>query len=177
VVNVAEMQVEHLGALMERDLGSPVRYYGDLHHILVDPPVEYTHPLVRYLTPADAPLLEVAPRAIQGAGFGGPAAMLAEGIVAGAVDGERLVAIANTGAITDRYADVGVATLEPYRKQGISTAAAYLVCRAVQETGRTPVWSCGEDNWASRRVAEKVGFKRMGQRVYIIPIDERNSDK
>src|SRR5438067_853764 len=120
-------------------------------------PVAHTHPLVRYLTPADGPLLEVAPRAIQGAGFGGPEAMLAEGIVAGAVDGERTVAIAHTGAITDLYADVGVATLDPYRRQGISTAAS-LVCRAIQESGRTPVWNCGEENRASRRVARKVGF-------------------
>ena len=168
VVNVTETQAGPLGALMDRDLGRRVRYYGDLHHTLVEPPGEYTHPLVRYLTPADAPLLEAAPRAIQGAGFGGPAAMLAEGIVAGAVDSERLVAIAHTSAITDRYADVGVATLAPYRGQGISTAAATLVCRAIQETGRTPVWSCGEDNWASQRVAQKVGFMPIGRRMYVI---------
>jgi RimJ/RimL family protein N-acetyltransferase len=174
VVNVAEALARPLGTLMERDLGRRVRYYGDVYHTLSEPPTEHAHPLVRRLTPVDTPLLEAAPSAIQGAGFGGPAGLLREGIVAGAVDGNRLVGIAHTSAITERYADVGVATLEPYRGQGISTAAASLVCRAIQETGRTPVWSCGEDNRASLRVAEKVGFRQIGRRLYVIPAQEKS---
>lgn len=176
VVNVAEVQTTPLGALMERDLGRRVRYYGDTHHILTGPLASHTYPLVRYLTPADAGLLEAAPQSIQGAGFGGPEALLREGVVAGAVDDGCLVAIAHTSAITDHYADVGVATLPAYRGRGISAAAASLVCRAIQETGRTPVWSCGEDNRASLRVAEKVGFIPIGRRVYVIPTGERIAD-
>jgi RimJ/RimL family protein N-acetyltransferase len=168
-VNVGEELATPLGALMERDIGHPVRYYGDLYHTLNSSPPDYRHPLVRSLSTADAALVEAAPRAIQGAGFGAPEAMLREGIVAGAVDGGRLVAIAHTGAITERYSDIGVATLEPYRGQGISTAAAALVCEALREWGRTPVWSCGEGNEASRRVAEKLGFVLTGRRVYLIP--------
>src|SRR2546428_793631 len=81
-----------------------------------------------------------------------------EGVAAGAVVDRRLVAIAITSARTARHADVGVATLAPWRRRGLATAAASLVTRAVQAAGQTPVWSCGEDNLASLRVARKLGF-------------------
>ena len=93
--------------------------------------------------------------------------MLAEGIVAGAVLSGGLVAIASTSAITDRHADIGVSTLEPWRGRGLATAAASAVACGLQETGRTPVWSAGEDNHASLRVAAKVGFRGTARRVYI----------
>jgi RimJ/RimL family protein N-acetyltransferase len=172
VVNVDESIAPALGANMERDLGRPVRYYGDIHHTLTEPPRMHTHPLVRRLTIDDVHLIEQAPPLLQqGRGFGGPEGLLREGNVAGAIDGNRLVAIAHTSAMTERYADIGVATLEPYRAQGISAAAAALVCTDVQASGHTPVWSCGEDNWASLRVAEKIEFTKIGRRVYIIPGD------
>jgi hypothetical protein len=34
--------------------------------------------------------------------------------------------------------------------------------------GRTPVWSCGEQNLVSLRVAKKVGFAENCRRVYLI---------
>jgi RimJ/RimL family protein N-acetyltransferase len=170
VVNVGEAPARALGVAMERDLRRRVRYYGDEHFILTEPPKEYPHPLVRLLTIEDVRLIEEAPPLLQqGRGFGGPDGLLREGIVAGAVDAGKLVGIAHTSAMTEKYADVGVATLEPYRRQGISAAAASLVCRGIQEIGRSPVWSCGEDNWASLQVAEKVGFTPIGRRVYVIP--------
>jgi RimJ/RimL family protein N-acetyltransferase len=173
VVNVDETVAPSLGAVMERETGHPVRYYGDIHHTLTKPPRVHSHLLVRRLTIEDVALIEEAPPFLQqGRGFGGPAGLLREGIVAGAIDGGRLAGIAHTSSMTDLYADIGVATLEEYRNQGISAAAASLVCAAVQATGRTPVWSCGEDNWASLRVAEKVGFGPIGRRVYVIPEDD-----
>lgn len=46
---------------------------------------------------------------------------------------------------------------------------AAIVCRWVQDSGRVPVWSCGEDNLASLRVAQKLGFREVSRRVYLIP--------
>jgi len=173
VINVDEDVAPALGAVMERELGRPMLFYGDIHHILTEPPRVYTHPLVRRLTVEDVALIEEAPPLLQqGRGFGGPEGLLREGIVAGAVEGGRLAGIAHTSSMTERYADIGVATLEPFRKQGISAAAASLVCAAVQEARRTPVWSCGEDNRASLRVAEKIGFTGIAKRVYVIPGEE-----
>jgi predicted GNAT family acetyltransferase len=80
----------------------------------------------------------------------------------------RVVAIAQNYAFSDQYGDVGVSTLPDFRGQGLATAAAALVARELQQNGRIPVWSCGEDNYASLRVAEKLGFKYDSQRTYII---------
>ncbi len=96
--------------------------------------------------------------------------MLTRGVVAGGVVDGKLIAIAHTSARSREYADIGVSTLEAWRNQGISTAAACLVARKVQDVGQIPAWSCGEDNTASLRVAEKVGFREVLRRTYVIPV-------
>ena len=101
--------------------------------------------------------------------------VLREGFVAGAVVDNRLVSVAHTNAITERYADIGVFTHQDYRNRGYSTAAASLVARAIQGSGRMPVWSCGEDNLASLRVAAKVGFTEVSRRTYVIPFNRVQS--
>ena len=51
--------------------------------------------------------------------------------------------------------------------QAFATAAAALVCAAIQAGGRTPVWGTSADNPASQRVAAKLGFREVAQRVYL----------
>lgn len=157
-----------LGQLIVAETGRRVRYYGDIYYTLTVPATHFHGAAVRLLTVADMPLLDAAPREIQGAGFGETRALLEEGVVAGAIVDGALVTIAHTSALTTRHADIGVATLEGWRGRGFASAAAALVAGHVQATGRTPVWSTGEDNVASRRVAEKLGFVEVGQRVYVI---------
>lgn len=168
-VNASERCAGALGPLMERALGRPVRRLHDMCYALRRPPTAVSHPAVRLLGPADLALLDAAPEAVRGAGFGGVAALLGEGIVACALIDGRVVAIAHTSALTERHADIGAGTLLPWRGQGLATAAASLVAAQVRRSGRTPVWSTGEDNRASRRVAEKIGFEPVAQRVYCIP--------
>ncbi|MEJ2748968.1 MAG: GNAT family N-acetyltransferase, partial [Anaerolineae bacterium] len=80
----------------------------------------------------------------------------------------RIIAIAQNYAFSDRYGDVGVATLPEFREQGLATTTAALVAQDLQRNGRIPVWSCGEDNLASLHVAQKLGFVYESQRTYII---------
>ena len=157
-----------LGPLIAAQTGRSVRYYGDLFSTLTTPAVPFHNDAVRLLAASDLPLLEAAPRELQGGGFGGPRALLDEGIVAGAIVDGVLVAIAHTSALTPRHADIGVATLEGWRLAGFSTAAASLVAQRLQAMGRTPVWSTGEDNLASQRVAQKLGFAEVARRTYVI---------
>lgn len=158
-----------LRRLVEAELGVPARLYGDVHHVLERPVAVFEHTWVRRLTVDDLPLIAAAPTEVRGSNWGSARAMVEEGCAAGAVVDGRLVAIAMIGALTARHADVAVATLEPYRGRGLSTAAASLVGRWAQENGRTPVWSTGEDNRASLRVARKLGFVEVSRRQYVIP--------
>jgi hypothetical protein len=167
-VDVAPTCAPALGRLIEERMGVAVRYYADLHHALRKP-VEFRHdPAVRRLTPADVSLLESAPAGVRAEGFGTAYAMLAEGVVAAAIVADRIVGIAFTSARSHDYADVAVSTLEPWRNRGFAAAAAGLVAHDIQEAGQIPVWSTGEDNWASLRVAEKLGFSRECELTYVI---------
>ena len=168
-VNVAEGCARPLGALLERDMGRTVRYYGDVYHVPVGAIAGVGHGRVRHLGPDDAELLEASVPGLRGSGWGGIRGLLEGGIAAGVPVGDRLVAIAYTSARTSGYADVAVSTLEGWRGRGLATAAASMVAARVQRDGQTPVWSCGEDNTASLRVARRLGFEPRSRRVYVIP--------
>ena len=168
-INVNTICAEPLGRLIEADTHTPVHYYGDVYHALLKPVHRYPNAAVRLLTPEDVPLLVTAPPEVQGNGYETHQAMVMDGIAAGAIVNNNIVAIAHTYAETDLHTDIGVSTLEQWRKKGFATAAASLVAQEIQVAGKVPVWSCGEDNFASLRVAEKLGFTEIARRTYVIP--------
>ena len=94
--------------------------------------------------------------------------LLQDGAVAGAVIDGELVAVASTWAVSERYRRPGGRNCGPWRGQGMATACAGLVAAGIQRSGRVPVWSTGEDNVASLRVARKLGFGEVGRRTYVI---------
>ena len=169
-INVDSSCAASLGKLIEADRRTPVRYYGDVCHALLEPVHCYSNEAVRLLTLEDAVRLAAAPTEVQGNGYKTHEAMLTDGIAAGAVVDGNIVAIAHTYAETDLHADIGVSTLEAWREKGFATAAASLVAQEIQAKGKVPAWSCGEDNAASLRVAQKLGFTEVGRRTYVIPI-------
>lgn len=169
-IGVNRQCAKPLGDLIERSNGVKVRYYGDVYHSLTRPVRLFTSEYVRELTTQDRNLIASAPIEIQGSGYEDMKTMLSEGIVAGAVDADQLVSIAHTSGVTDLHGEIGVGTLEPWRKRGLCSAAASIVSNRLQKQGRVPVWSTGEDNFASLRVAEKLGFREASRRTYVIPI-------
>ncbi|MXY44212.1 MAG: GNAT family N-acetyltransferase [Dehalococcoidia bacterium] len=175
VVDVSPSVAPKLGAVIRASTGSKVAYYGDVYHTLTRPAVGHFHPHVRFLGVDDRALFDGVPDDLKPGMRGDVEIVLREGFVAGAVVDDRLVSVAHTNAITDRYADIGVFTHEDHRNRGYSTAAASIVASAIQKSGRTPVWSCGEDNLASLRVAAKVGFTEVSRRTYVIPFNRVQS--
>ena len=169
-VNVDASCAAALGTLIETDRRTSIRYYGDVCHALLEPVRCYTNETVRILILSDVDRLAQAPAEVRGNGYRTHTAMLTEGIAAGAVVDDKIVAIAHTYAETDLHTDIGVSTLKAWRGNGFSTAAASLVAQEIQAKGKVPAWSCGEDNFASLRVAEKLGFTEVGRRTYVIPI-------
>lgn len=169
-INVDAACAKPLGTLIETDTGTSVRYYGDVYHALLEPAHTYLNEIVRLLTLEDVERLARAPIEVQGNGYKTHEAMVTDGIAAGAVVDGNIVAIAHTYAETDLHADIGVSTIETWRERGFATAAASLVAQKIQAKGKVPAWSCGADNTASLRVAQKLGFTEVARRVYVIPL-------
>jgi len=157
-----------LGAIITRETGRPVRYYGDVYHTLTRPVADCRDEHVRLLTVDDLALLKPFVHNEQGCGYRDLQTLLTEGITACAIVDGRVVAIAHTSARSDAYADIGVRTEEPFRRRGFSSACASLVAREIQKAGQVPTWSTGEDNHASLRVAAKLGFSEIARTTYVI---------
>jgi len=170
-VDVSTQSARSLGDIIQRERGRPVRYYGDVYHALSQPAAALPNPSVRRLTLNDLHLFGPAPPELRINGFGGMPRLLEGGFAAGAVVDGRLVAMAHTYAVSERHAEIGVFTTAEWRRRGFATAAAAIVAKCTQETGRTPVWSAGETNAASLRVAAKVGFREVSRRTYVIPAE------
>lgn len=164
-LNVAQGDAAVMARLMGEQLQRPLRHKDDVYHTLTGPVSAVSHPDVRCLTSGDVPLLAAAPALIRGPD---PARLLQERFAAGAIVDGAVVAIAQNYAISPKFGDVGVATLPEFRERGYAAAGAALVAKWLVENGRTPVWSCGADNGASLRVAQKVGFAEVSRRVYLI---------
>ena len=166
VVDVSPTVAPRLGAIIREATGRRAWYYDDVYHAMTRPAPIFDVPAVREFTRSDVDLLQAA--GVDSANFrGGLPALIEQGAIAGAVVDGRIVSTAQTAAITESYADIGVATDEQWRGRGFATAAASIVARRIQETGRTPVWSCGEDNLASLRVAQKLGFEEISRLTYV----------
>jgi hypothetical protein len=167
-IEVATPIAPAVSALLSAKLGRDTRLHDDLHYALHAPVPAFPHPAVRLLGPDDEALLAAAHPSLCPASQDEVARLLRESVCACAIVDGQVVARADSGAWSARYADIGVVTLEPYRQRGYSTAAAALVAAEIQRQGRTPVWSTGEDNWASQRVARKLGFVDVGRLTYVI---------
>ncbi|MFN8465163.1 MAG: GNAT family N-acetyltransferase [Caldilineaceae bacterium] len=104
--------------------------------------------------------------------WGGARGLAASGYGWGAfVDGE-LAAVACTFYLGRSYEDIGVVTLDTYRRRGLSTACTVGLCCDVRARGHQPLWETSPDNTASLRVAEKLGFQVDRQDVsYVIGVD------
>ena len=59
---------------------------------------------------------------------------------------------------TERWWDVSIDTLEPYRGRGFGACAARAMIRHMRAGGRAPVWGALDTNAASRALAAKLGF-------------------
>jgi len=160
--------------LMRSYTGGQVRFIHDLSFRLDCPAKRFTDPSARLLTPRDSALLAAAPAEVAGSGYRDAGELLTQGIAAAAIVDEGIVSIAYTAARSEKYADIGVHTLEPFRRRGLARAAASLVAARVQEQGQTPVWSTGDFNMASLSIARQLGFTETSRRTYVVTVKVQN---
>ncbi len=171
--NVDPGHAKTLGQHIAAKTGCSVKYYVEIHQALSEPTRPYSNEVVRLLTLADEELLAKVPAGIQGNSFQTPQKILTTGPVAAAIVDDGIVSIAHTYAYTDLHGGISVSTLEEWRGKGYATSTASLVAQQIQAMGKVPVWSCGEENAASLRTAEKLGFVEVSRRIYIVPISSQ----
>jgi predicted GNAT family acetyltransferase len=156
-----------VAAALARMSGREVARYGDLYFEQREAHPVVPHPWVRAMTMADAPLLAAAERDVRPEKPEHAERLLREGVCVAAVTDGRIVAQTHSYYITPRHADIGAATTAAFRRQGLGTACGSLLCARLHAIGRIPIWSTGKDNLASQRVATKLGFQRVAERVYL----------
>lgn len=117
-------------------------------------------PLLRRLEAGDtAQLRNLSPESSWiGKTWGGPEGLAASGLAWGAFSGGRLVSVACTFFVGDRYEEIGVVTEPEFRGRGLSVACSGALCLDIQKRGHYSSWTTSTDNTASLRVAEKLGF-------------------
>lgn len=120
-------------------------------------PAGYT---VRRLTDKDAPALAMLTAENQWVSktWRTPADLVTGGHAWGAFAEQRLVSVACIFFLGDEYEEIGIVTEAEFRGRGLAAACAAGLCADIQARGHIPSWTTATNNWASRRVAEKLGF-------------------
>ena len=86
--------------------------------------------------------------------------------------GEQPAAFCYAGSVTERWWDISIDTLEPYRRQGYGAQCVAHVIQHMTEQGRMPVWGALESNTASARLAAKLGFNPVDTIIVFSPAEE-----
>ncbi len=159
---------QRIAELMRAHTGQRVGFIDDISFVLDQPVAAFTHPSVRLLTLDDPDLLSAAPPAVAGSGYRDTGEFLSQAIAAAAIVDGAIASLAFTAARSERYADIGVHTLAPFRRRGFARTAASLVAARVQEEGQLPVWSTGHFNTASLNLARDLGFVEVLRRTYVV---------
>ncbi len=170
IINVDPANAVTLGQRISAKTGVPVNYHVEIHQALLEPTRSYPNEVIRLLTSADEALLANAPEGIgiQGNSYQTPQWTITTGPIAGAIVNDSIVSIARTYAQTDLHGGISIFTLEEWRGKGYATSAASLVAEQLQAMGKVPIWYCGEENGASLRTAQKLGFVEISRRIDIV---------
>jgi len=168
-IEVPNECAKELGEIITSETGRKVRYYGDVYHALLKPANRFENEFVRQITLDDLDLLKSSQEDFRRSCFDTSERLLTEGFAACAIVSGEIVGVAHTSARGVKHSDIGVFVAEGYRERGFATASASIVAQKVQEDRQIPVWSAGETNFASLRVAQKLGFAKLSTMTYVIP--------
>jgi len=86
-----------------------------------------------------------------------------QSLIAATFVDQQPVSFCYAGAITESLWDISIDTLPEHRRKGYATLCVAHMIRHMQAKGKHPVWQAVEENPASWRLAQKLGF---------VPVDE-----
>ena len=76
------------------------------------------------------------------------------------LDGDKVIAVAFSAAVSSEEVDIGVETDENYRHHGLAKIVADRMCREIISQGKKPVWAHAIANEGSKYTALGVGFTK-----------------
>jgi RimJ/RimL family protein N-acetyltransferase len=79
------------------------------------------------------------------------------------------VSFCYAGAVTESLWDISIDTLPEYRRRGYAALCVAHMIRHMQAQGKQPVWGALEENPASWRLAQKLGFAPVDDIVLFEP--------
>lgn len=85
-------------------------------------------------------------------------------------DGGRIVSVADAPGMpymADETQEIGVATRLECRRRGFALDACAAAAKRHVANGKCPIWSAAWDNFASHRLAERVGFEKFADAVML----------
>lgn len=145
-----------------------IKYEKEIYFTLKQPIINLPTNNTQLLTSNDLPLLKNIHSQLQNAGVTSSyQEMLSNGMIAGTVIHNQLVSIAYATHVTEKYADVGIFTIPEYRNKGYSILVTTFLIQKLQAKNLIPVWSTDENNSASLKVAQKLGFTEIYTKTYI----------
>ncbi|GIN74693.1 acetyltransferase [Bacillus sp. J14TS2] len=75
---------------------------------------------------------------------------------------DEFVSVCNTFYIGGKFIAPDIITLNEYRGRGLATIVCSYFIKRSKELGLTPYWDCDAGNEASNRLAQKLGFRKVG---------------
>lgn len=82
-----------------------------------------------------------------------------------AVINDEVMGMCYTGFVTDEMKAIGIETVGKYRRNKVGYNLALKCIDEIVEEGKTPYWECMDENTASKRLAEKLGFTKLGEYI------------
>jgi RimJ/RimL family protein N-acetyltransferase len=79
------------------------------------------------------------------------------------------VAFCYAGAVTETLWDISIDTLPAFRRKGYAGLCAAFMIRYMAKRDKRPVWQAVEQNPASWKLAEKLGFVRVDELALFEP--------
>jgi RimJ/RimL family protein N-acetyltransferase len=89
--------------------------------------------------------------------------------IVAALAGDRPVAFCYASSVTERWWDVSIDTLEPFRRQGYAAQCVAAGIDRMAQAGKQPVWGAMHSNLPSARLAARLGFRPVDTLVLFSP--------
>ena len=82
-----------------------------------------------------------------------------------AVINNEVIGMCYTGFVTEEMKAIGIETIEKYKGNKVGYNLALMCLDEIVTDGKIPYWDCEDENTASKRLAEKLGFTKLGEYI------------